>query len=274
MPQSNGQCGVSTLQLQPHEVERIIQEKSGIARENAKRHAAEFQQLSAERELRKISPLTESEVAAYEHRQRDREAAERIGASGVRPHYRDAKLNDASHLPAELRADWLSASEAVALMLDRPAQIILLGGRGGGKTQIGSALVLAACRLGRTARYVDAAAIFDECRASQRDDSARTLRDVIERWVRPHLLVVDESTLGLGRGDTLGLTDFEQLQLTRIVDGRYSADRPTLLIANAEADAARVALGESIWDRCFDGGGLIECTWPSLRGRLITAGKH
>jgi len=50
------------------------------------------------------------------------------------------------------------------------------------------------------------------------------------------------------------------------IDKRYGSMRATLLIGNIRENELVAALGPSIIDRSRDGGGIIFCDWPSLRG--------
>tara|TARA_R100001163_G_C5059268_1_gene195941 strand:- start:1392 stop:1640 length:249 start_codon:yes stop_codon:yes gene_type:complete len=72
------------------------------------------------------------------------------------------------------------------------------------------------------------------------------------------LLVLDEFTEIRGN-------EFEQEELTRIVDKRYGKMVPTLIIGNDKPEDAMNILGPSIWSRLMEEGGCIHCEWPSYR---------
>lgn len=63
-----------------------------------------------------------------------------------------------------------------------------------------------------------------------------------------------------------GLTEFQQGTLFRVLDERYSANRPTWMTINV-ADYAELEarLGVSTADRLRDGATVIHCNWPSYR---------
>jgi DNA replication protein DnaC len=74
------------------------------------------------------------------------------------------------------------------------------------------------------------------------------------------MLVIDEA-------QERGGTPWEDRILNHIIDRRYAAMIPTIIIANAKPDALVASLGESIADRMRETGGIIEITGTSHRGR-------
>jgi DNA replication protein DnaC len=58
---------------------------------------------------------------------------------------------------------------------------------------------------------------------------------------------------------------FEDNLLTNLIDDRYSAMRPTLLMANLPHEELTETLGASIVDRVTENGAVIHCDWPSFR---------
>ena len=62
-----------------------------------------------------------------------------------------------------------------------------------------------------------------------------------------------------------GETAFENRLLTHLIDARYGAMRPTIIIANLTAKELGETLGPSIVDRVFEDGKRIDFTWDSYR---------
>ena len=89
-------------------------------------------------------------------------------------------------------------------------------------------------------------------------EQKQTIRNLTLRMENAPLLVLDEFTEIRGN-------EFEQEELTRIVDKRYGKMVPTLIIGNDKPEDAMNILGPSIWSRLQENGGLIECDWESYR---------
>ena len=87
----------------------------------------------------------------------------------------------------------------------------------------------------------------------------KTETQVLESYASPALLVLDEI------GATSG-SDHERQMLFELVNQRYEARRPTLLVSNLNAEEVRAFLGERIMDRLRDGGGkMLRMDWESFR---------
>lgn len=79
--------------------------------------------------------------------------------------------------------------------------------------------------------------------------------------VEPDLLILDE--VGVQHG-----SDTEKLILFEIINGRYEAARPTIVISNLDAAGLEQFLGERAFDRLREGGGrLVVFDWESHRGK-------
>lgn len=58
---------------------------------------------------------------------------------------------------------------------------------------------------------------------------------------------------------------FKRIVLTDLIDRRYAAMRPTILIANQTADDFANTIGDSILSRLNQYGVILPCKWPSFR---------
>jgi DNA replication protein DnaC len=72
------------------------------------------------------------------------------------------------------------------------------------------------------------------------------------------LLVLDEV-------QERGETEWEDRELTRLIDARYRACRSTVLVGNLKPDELAPRLGSSIVSRIHDGGSVLLCAWDSFR---------
>jgi len=171
----------------------------------------------------------------------------------------------------ELKANrkWAKAFLDTRKIVSQKGIAILFGPRGTGKTQIGARCIqetvldmftAATCSQDirdDVARYLKARVVGMIIRDSF-SDKARGEQKVWKHFTRPDLLVIDELHERLG-------TDFEQKNLTHILDLRYDAMKPTILIANVSKLQLYELLGDSIMDRAREGGGTVEMNWKSLR---------
>lgn len=140
--------------------------------------------------------------------------------------------------------------------------VALLGNRGVGKTELVTSVVRRCCSELLTCRYVKAADLFRDVRRAYaqvgRGERALTEADVVESWVQPDLLVIDEC-------HQRGETDAEQNLLINLIDRRYDAMTCTVLVGNQSKEEFGAALGDSVVSRIHQMGEPIVCDWPSFR---------
>ena len=137
----------------------------------------------------------------------------------------------------------------------------LCGGRGTGKSALASCLAGRALESGRHAKFVDAATLFMNLRATLGDKAAETEAEMIRRYVHPDLLVIDDLTMP-------PQADFEHRATEHIIMKRFdAADRDTLLVTTAPAAGLSAALGPGIAARLESAGSVVACDWGSLRVR-------
>lgn len=173
--------------------------------------------------------------------------------------YRLANLRDADRLPGDARRPWLAKARELRGILESDSIFVLCGERGPGKTHMACALINECITRGKSARYAKLTDYVNEVKSSF--GGTRNIQALEREWKAPFLLVLDEEQERFG-------TVTEHIYVTRLIDLRYDALRPTLIISNQSAQALESSLGASIVSRATDGGGVIECDWPSVRGRL------
>ena len=177
-------------------------------------------------------------------------------------------------LPDPEGGGWKAAFALLSPVIERGGIGLLHGKRGAGKTRMAAEIArsgrfprdhTAGAKLSdgpveakRTAVYRTAMGFFLDVRATYKKDSQHAEKDVIEELKRPGLLVIDELQ---ERGETA----FENRLLTHLIDARYGAMRPTIIIANLTAKELGETLGPSIVDRVQEDGKRIEFTWDSYR---------
>jgi DNA replication protein DnaC len=181
--------------------------------------------------------------------------------AGVPKRYRNIDLDDLSRLPEEFRPVYSDAIKRSRRIVYANGILLLIGHRGPGKTAIGCGIVREFIAKKKWAVYLECMDFFLAVKRTYGGNTARDETDVEREYLRPHLLVIDSVE---ERGDTA----WEDRLLTRLINKRYAAELPTILISNDSAKGAAKRLGDSIVTRIMDGGGKVECTWPSLRGRI------
>lgn len=150
--------------------------------------------------------------------------------------------------------------------------LAFLGDRGNGKTQMGIALIKHVIRTEKIdidsaqwgkppmiGLYVRAREIGMMLRECYKQTSTLTEKQAVDQFCHPKILVIDECQ---ERPDS----DFEQKSLTLILDKRYGAMKPTVMIANCDDAAFRKVIGASAVDRLRENGGILPFDWPSFRG--------
>lgn len=134
----------------------------------------------------------------------------------------------------------------------------LIGIRGNGKTQLAVELIRANARLNKRSLYCTAARFLMDVKATYKQDSEESERDIIATYAKPALLVVDELAV---RAET----KWEECLLAELVDRRYGNLKDTLILSNQDRPGFETSLGPSLISRLNETGGLVECDWESFR---------
>lgn len=135
--------------------------------------------------------------------------------------------------------------------------VVLLGKRGTGKTQLGIDLLADIAAAGRAVKYLKALDLFREVRSCYRPDGPDEVR-LLDRLRRFEGLVIDEA-------HERGESEWENRTLVNLMDHRYDAGRPTILVANLDRQSFATAMGPSVVSRLHECGEVVDCNWPSFR---------
>ena len=148
--------------------------------------------------------------------------------------------------------------------------LILLGKTGRGKTVMSVLLAMERQARGlKPGTYLTAFSLFAELRSTMGGNRKRvslfgdgekvlTSDILITSWTKTPFLVVDEVQTRSG-------TAWEDGLLDEVVNARYAAFLPTVLIANFTPEEAQSNLGPRIMDRARECGGIVNCDWNSYR---------
>ena len=137
--------------------------------------------------------------------------------------------------------------------------LLLTGNVGCGKTHLASAIVRTVVADRCRALIIPAGDIVSIARASMVPGSGYTDRDVAVHLGGLDLLVIDEVGAQKGSEYELGL-------LHSIIDRRYQAVLPTVVISNLNAEGLKSYIGDRALDRLRQNGGQqVGFTWSSMR---------
>lgn len=138
--------------------------------------------------------------------------------------------------------------------------IVFSGVPGTGKSHL--AIAIAQAVMARhTALYTSAIDAVRMIRNTWRRDSERTETQVLDMLAGVDLLVLDEVGVQYG-------TEAEQVNLFDIIDKRYRALMPTILLTNQGKSGLKTFLGDRSFDRLREGGHWVIFDWESYRGRV------
>lgn len=141
---------------------------------------------------------------------------------------------------------------------------ILLGKPGRGKTHLAIAIAYRAMQNGFEALFTTAAELIDDLSAAGRDGR---LRDTLARYVRPHVLVVDEVGY-LAYGDDAANV------LYHVVNDRHIRRRSMIFTTNKNPKRWGEVLhdddlADAIVDRILERGRLLRLDGPSIRTKHL-----
>lgn len=180
--------------------------------------------------------------------------------------YRRMELWDAARFPRRHRErlaehpTWPDglAEKAWVMLAEQRGCVALIGPRGSGKTQLATYLAWHLVHdIGMSAAYTRADDFFESVRREFDDGGKQGA--VLARLVRVGLLVMDELQ------DRKVESQFERQEFNRLIDKRYSACLPTILIGNETPEAFAANVGPSIVSRMQEGGGMLVVDLPSFR---------
>ena len=170
-----------------------------------------------------------------------------LDASRVPKRFLHARFENFEAPAGSPQADALAAAQTISASIaagESSAGGIFIGEIGTGKTHLACAIIHEACRT-TNALFTTTQRIIRTVKDgwSERVGEATSL----QLFQKVGLLVVDEVGVQFG-------SDTEKLYLTELVNDRYNAMKPTLLISNMSADELRDSLGARVLDRFNENG--------------------
>jgi len=140
--------------------------------------------------------------------------------------------------------------------------MVLRGNVGTGKNHLACAIARKVSEQeGFSSLLLTVSEIIQRIRATWDRQSAETEAEIIERFAGVSLLILDEVGRQYG-------SEAEKITLFQVIDARYRAMRPTMVISNLLPREIGEYLGEAAYDRLRENGGrLVNFDWISHRAR-------
>ncbi len=138
--------------------------------------------------------------------------------------------------------------------------LLLLGGVGTGKTHLACAVLRCWIEQSRSGLFKDCFDLLQDIKATWGKTAVESEQGVLSQFNRLSLLVVDEVGVQFG-------SQTERLLLTRLINRRYGAMRPTILVSNLPLSEFEEVVGERVVDRFREGGKVLAFDWESQRSK-------
>lgn len=216
-------------------------------------------QCAAERKAKEDAE--NARTAARESEEARRAATERLRRAGVPLRYESKALDTYSVSNAGQEKALYAARRMVRSLREgsEAANLILAGTPGTGKTHLSCGIVLELWQTHKVCR-IDLPDLIREIRATWRRSSERTEDEVLDWYGALDLLILEE--VGTGAG-----TDDERARIFQVINRRYEAMLPTVVVTNLSIAELKAEMGERVIDRLREGkGAMVVFDWASARG--------
>lgn len=166
---------------------------------------------------------------------------------------------------------WLTHYAKGLAAVDSGAIVLLYGGYGTGKTRMAYEIARKCAPAGTTykragreerhpCRYWTALNLFRAIKSTFHAESEQSQKTIYDESAEAALLVIDEY-------HQRGRTEWEDLELTGIIDQRYQLGIPTILISNLSRKDFASQLSPAVLDRIRENGLGLHFDWESYRGK-------
>lgn len=137
--------------------------------------------------------------------------------------------------------------------------LIFIGSPGTGKNHLACGIIQEIIKTDKTAILTTTMKMIRAIKDSWTDRDIKE-GEVIALYTQPDLLVIDEIGVQFG-------SDTEKLYISEIINDRYEAMKPTILLGNISRDELIDQMGDRVIDRFRENGKLIIFNWESYRGK-------
>ena len=186
-----------------------------------------------------------------------------LSKSGVPRKFKGKTFNGYRPMCAKAMARLTEVVDYAALLVDNPQQpqsLIMIGKVGTGKTHLACAMIEYVIRQTlKQCQYVAFSEVVRRVKSSWRNGSEESEQDIYDSLASPYLLVIDE--VGMQR-----FTDFERTVAYEVINARYIAENPTVMVSNLAAKDLKPTIGDRAIDRLRENGGqALLFDWESYR---------
>ena len=198
---------------------------------------------------------------AEEQRKQDERLERMRRNAGVPPRF-DGKTLETFRVDTDKQQLALAACQRLVAALKSGTQapnMVMIGKPGTGKSHLCCGMVLALYKTHKVSR-IDLPDLIREIRSTWHRDSERSEDAVLNHYGSSDLLIIEE--VGTGAG-----TDDERARIFQVINRRYEAMLPTVVVSNLDMEGLKKEIGDRVIDRLREGDrSLLVFDWPSLRG--------
>ncbi|MGR5262921.1 ATP-binding protein [Photobacterium damselae] len=183
-----------------------------------------------------------------------------IGRSGIKKRHQNCRFdNYYTHCEGQ-RSAFAEAKRLLDNFVNRRTcgGFIFAGTSGTGKNHLACAIANEMLQLRRSVVVITVAELMLKIRDSYRKESDVSETDIIRFLSQVDLLVIDE--LGVQHN-----SNNERVMINRIIDKRYTLEKPTGVITNLQSAELTNTLGRAAVDRIMEDGKWVTFNWTSYR---------
>lgn len=145
--------------------------------------------------------------------------------------------------------------------------LVLRGNIGTGKNHLACAIARQVSEQGYSCLMLTVAEIIQRIRATWDRQTEETQAEITSRFGDIDLLILDEVGRQYG-------SESEKIILFQVIDARYRAMRPTIVLSNLAPQEIADYLGAAAYDRLRENGGkLVHFDWASYRWRCVAGSR-
>lgn len=176
----------------------------------------------------------------------------------ISPRFKEKTLDNYETTTKEQRRA-LSDSRWFIKHFEFATGMIFIGSTGTGKNHLACGIIQEIVRTDKTAILTTTMKMIRAIKDSWTDRDIKE-GDVIALYTQPDLLVIDEIGVQFG-------SDTEKLYISEIINDRYEAMKPTILLGNVSKKELIKEMGDRAIDRFRENGKMVIFDWQSHRAK-------